>query len=182
MKFYQISKEEEMNSGVHFIQVRTTEPKAKDYIAAGEKLRRWGVTGIIIGHHDSHSLCYDVKDFHGLCYDVKHDDDDSVGTYDPDELELIREKKEEMNPEVQVRTTEPKAKDYTTAGEKLRRWGVTGIIIGHHDSHSLCYDVKHDDDDSVGTYDPDELELIGSTREKKPAERNYLEEWKKPKQ
>ncbi len=62
-----------------------------------------------------------------------------------------------MNPEVQVRTLEPKAEDYTAEGEKRRRWGVGGVIIAHHDSHGLCYDVKHDDDGSVGTYDPDEL-------------------------
>lgn len=67
-----------------------------------------------------------------------------------------------MNPEVQVRTLEPKADDYTDEGEKNRRWGVTGAIIAHHDSHGLCYDVKHDDDKSVGTYDPDELELVGA--------------------
>ncbi len=75
-----------------------------------------------------------------------------------------------MNPEVQVRTTGPKADDYTADGEKNRRWGVTGIIMGHHDSHGLCYEVRHDDDGSVGCYDPDELELSGSVRE----------EWSKP--
>ena len=73
-----------------------------------------------------------------------------------------------MNPEVQVRTLEPKADNYTAEGKKKRKWGVTGIIIAHHNSHGLCYDVRHDDG-SVGTYDPDELELIGSFRKpKKP--------------
>jgi hypothetical protein len=71
-----------------------------------------------------------------------------------------------MNPRVEVRTLEPKAdKDYTEEGKKNRRWGVTGVIIAHHDSHGLCYDVKHDEDGSIGTYDPDELELTGSIRQ-----------------
>jgi AMMECR1 domain-containing protein len=63
-----------------------------------------------------------------------------------------------MNPEVQVRTLEPKADNYTDEGVKKRKWGVNGVIIAHHNSHGLCYDVRHEDG-SIGTYDPNELEL-----------------------
>lgn len=76
-----------------------------------------------------------------------------------------------MNPRVQVRTLESKADDYTSEGEKNRRWGITGVIVAHHDSHGLCYDVKHDDDDSIRTYDPDELELSGGVRQSEPKKR-----------
>ena len=83
-------------------------------------------------------------------------------------LGLDNQKEEEMIPRVQVRTTRPKADDYTAEGKKNRKWGVIGVIVGHHDSNGLCYDVRHDDDGSRGTYDPDELELTGSARETKP--------------
>jgi hypothetical protein len=91
-------KEAELNPRV---EVRTLEPKAYDYTDEGEKKRKWGVTGIIIAHHNSHGLCYDVKhhNSHGLCYDVKHDDDNSVGTYDPDELEFTGGPKRKTKPE-----------------------------------------------------------------------------------
>lgn len=36
--------------------------------------------------------------------------------------------------------------DDTAEGKKARRWGVTGVIVGHHNSHGLCYDVRHDDE------------------------------------
>ena len=62
-----------------------------------------------------------------------------------------------------VKTTQSKGNYGWTDGAIQRRlWGVTGVIVDHHDSHGLCYDVKHDDDDSVGCYDPGELKNAGS--------------------
>lgn len=49
--------------------------------------------------------------------------------------------------------------DGWTASAKLsRKHGVAGTVIDYHDSHGLCYDVRHDDG-SMGHYDPWELEL-----------------------
>lgn len=49
-------------------------------------------------------------------------------------------------------------KDYNDEGLVARKWGVEGRIVGHHDSHGLCFDVKHGR--TVGTYDPDEIEVV----------------------
>lgn len=40
-----------------------------------------------------------------------------------------------------------------------RKWGVQGTILMHHDSHGLCYDVRHDDG-TEGCYDPGEFEVL----------------------
>ena len=57
-----------------------------------------------------------------------------------------------------VRTLKPLHNDqYTRLARALRKWGVTGTIEDEHDSHGLCYDVHHDDD-TYGSYDPDEIE------------------------
>ena len=62
-----------------------------------------------------------------------------------------------LRPGTKVRTLRPLHDDqYTTEALKLRKWGVTGVVKGHHDSHGLCYDVLHTDG-TIGTYDPDEL-------------------------
>ena len=37
-----------------------------------------------------------------------------------------------------------------------RKFSVLGTIIAHHDSHGLCYDVRHEDG-TVGCYDSREL-------------------------
>jgi len=39
------------------------------------------------------------------------------------------------------------------------KWGVEGVVLDHHDSHGLCYDVRHDDG-SFCCYDPDEIEKL----------------------
>ena len=51
-------------------------------------------------------------------------------------------------------------KEWTKGGWASKKWGVRGTVIGHHDSHGLCY-VVHHDDGSDGYYDPSELEVIG---------------------
>ncbi len=64
-----------------------------------------------------------------------------------------------LSPGVKVSTTSaaPGAeKEYTAEAQARRRWGISGKIINHHDSHGLCYEVEHDDR-SVGVYDPAEF-------------------------
>jgi len=61
---------------------------------------------------------------------------------------------------LEVRTVQPKVPTTGWTQEALhaRRWNVTGIITARHDSHGLCYDVRHDDGTS-GAYEPHELLL-----------------------
>lgn len=60
-----------------------------------------------------------------------------------------------------VKTTSKKTPDREWMPEALvaRKWGVTGRIVMHHDSHGLCYDVQHDDG-TEGCYDPTEFDVI----------------------
>lgn len=48
-------------------------------------------------------------------------------------------------------------RDYTVEGqiERLKFVGQKGVIVGQHDSHGLCYDVRFSG--GTATYDPDEL-------------------------
>jgi hypothetical protein len=67
-----------------------------------------------------------------------------------------------LDPGTIVRTTQPnleKKREWTAEGWAGKKWGVTGKIITHHDSHGLCYDVLHEDG-SEGCYDPSEIEVV----------------------
>ena len=67
-----------------------------------------------------------------------------------------------IQPGTIVRTTrENKALrgEWTKAAIANRKWGVKGVIVMHHDSHGLCYDVQHEDG-TKGSYDPSELEIV----------------------
>ncbi len=67
-----------------------------------------------------------------------------------------------IDPGTRVRTTEPNMalrKEWTDEGWAKKKWGVEGAIITHHDSHGLCYDVKHEDG-TQGCYDPSEFEVV----------------------
>ncbi len=67
-----------------------------------------------------------------------------------------------ISPGTHVRTTQEDAgvKDsWTEEGKKQRKWGIEGIVITHHDSHGLCYEVHHSDD-TTGCYDPSELQVL----------------------
>ncbi len=56
-----------------------------------------------------------------------------------------------------VRTaTELDGRDYTAEARAQRKPGVGGKILGHSDSHGICYQVEHDDG-STAYYDPGEL-------------------------
>lgn len=67
---------------------------------------------------------------------------------------------DELPEGIRVKTLGPKNDDqYTENALKSRKWGVAGEIVDVHNSHGLCYDVKHDNG-TIGTYDPDEFELI----------------------
>lgn len=52
-------------------------------------------------------------------------------------------------------------RDYTQDVIAARRPGVRGVIIGHSDSHGVCYKVRHLVDRTEAYYDPDELYEIG---------------------
>lgn len=67
-----------------------------------------------------------------------------------------------IDPGTKVITTEPNMalrREWTDEGWAGKKWVVLGTIITHHDSHGLCYDVKHDDG-TIGCYDPSELKVI----------------------
>lgn len=46
--------------------------------------------------------------------------------------------------------------DWTEEAKRARRFDVDGTVIAMHDSHGLCYEVRHDDG-TVGAYEPREL-------------------------
>lgn len=52
------------------------------------------------------------------------------------------------------------SKDWTESAKRNRKSGATGVVVAYHDSHGLCYDVKHDEDKLVGCYDPWEIEVL----------------------
>jgi len=63
---------------------------------------------------------------------------------------------------VTVKTTQPNMalrKEWTDEAWSQRKWGVQGKILTHHDSHGLCYELRHEDG-TTGCYDPSELEVV----------------------
>lgn len=74
-----------------------------------------------------------------------------------------------LDPGTRVRTNSKKTADSEWMPEALvaRKWGVTGTIIMHHDSHGLCYDVRHDDG-TKGCYEPTEFDVIAADEHKYP--------------
>lgn len=70
-----------------------------------------------------------------------------------------------LAPGTKVRTYKPNMAtrpEWTDAGWAKRRWGVSGVIVTHHDSHGLYYDVRHEDG-SVAGYDPSEFDVMAPT-------------------
>ena len=55
-------------------------------------------------------------------------------------------------------SVEHEMREWTAEAQCRRKWGVVGTVINHHDSHGLCYDVRHDDG-TVGCYEPEELQV-----------------------
>lgn len=49
--------------------------------------------------------------------------------------------------------------DWSDKGWASKKWGSKGVVISHHDSHGLCYEVKHEDG-TEGVYAPSELEVV----------------------
>jgi hypothetical protein len=37
------------------------------------------------------------------------------------------------------------AEDWSEEAKKTRRHEESGVVIGYHDSHGLCFDVQHSD-------------------------------------
>jgi hypothetical protein len=59
-----------------------------------------------------------------------------------------------------VKTTQDAGADDWCDPERLdTRWGVSGTIVRHSDSHALCYLVKHDCDGEAW-YEEEELRVI----------------------
>ena len=50
--------------------------------------------------------------------------------------------------------------DWGPEAVRSRRFGVPGVVIGFHDSHGLCFDVRHEDDGTIGCYEARELALL----------------------
>jgi len=69
------------------------------------------------------------------------------------------------------------ADDWTEEAKVVRRFGVFGTIVHYHDSHGLCYDVRHDDG-IEGCYDSRELAVLLDGREIQIGELlEILHEW-----
>lgn len=51
--------------------------------------------------------------------------------------------------------------DWSEKVKRVRRFGVVGVVIHSHDSHGVCYEVRHEDDLTVGAYEPHELVVLG---------------------
>lgn len=69
-----------------------------------------------------------------------------------------------LAPGTRVETLKPEkeSKDWNAEAKKLRRWGVTGRVVDHSDSHGLCYQVEHADDKTTAWYEPRELVELDS--------------------
>lgn len=50
--------------------------------------------------------------------------------------------------------------DWSDKFKRTRRFGVVGVVIHSHDSHGVCYEVRHEDDLTVGAYEPEELAVL----------------------
>ena len=61
-----------------------------------------------------------------------------------------------------VRTVEvaKPSTDWTATALKSRRWDATGVVFRKHDAHGVSYEVEHDDDGSIGHYEPRELRAV----------------------
>lgn len=58
--------------------------------------------------------------------------------------------------------------DYDMGAIKSRRPGARGRIHAVHDSHGLCYEVKHAGDQSIGYYEHHELSVLIEAKNEKP--------------
>lgn len=75
---------------------------------------------------------------------------------------MTKDKYPPISPGTRVKTTEPNMalrKEWTDEGWARKKWDMEGEVITHHDSHGLCYDVKHQDG-TEGCYDPTEFKVL----------------------
>lgn len=71
-----------------------------------------------------------------------------------------------IQPGTSVTTTKSdsvRREDWTDEGWASKKWGLKGVVIAHHNSHGLCYEVRHEDG-TVGTYDPSEVIIVVPTQ------------------
>lgn len=76
--------------------------------------------------------------------------------------EKISEKCPPINLGTKVKTTQPNLearRDWEREVASMSQWNVQGVVLAHHDSHGLCYEVRHTDG-KVAFYDPTELEIV----------------------
>lgn len=67
-----------------------------------------------------------------------------------------------LGPGTRIKTYKPNTDmrgEWTDEAWHSRKWGILGTILRHHDSHGLCYDVRHDDG-SEAPYDPSEFDTL----------------------
>ncbi len=79
-----------------------------------------------------------------------------------EEFQKAAKKYPPISPGTTVRTTKPNwdlFHEWTDEAWNERKWGAKGTVLTHHDSHGLCYEVQHEDE-TVGYYDPSELEVV----------------------
>ena len=60
---------------------------------------------------------------------------------------------------VRTRKVEGLSNEWTEYANAQRQFGVEGVVGSHHDSHGLCYDVRHNDG-TEAAYDPEELVVL----------------------
>ena len=126
-----------------------------DWSPDAVRSRRFGVAGVVIGFHDSH----------GICFDVRHEDDGTIGCYDARELAplplgapgpLKMPSAAEMGISVRLAAPRPQDRVRTVAvlnspvhwppeAAANRRFGVEGTVVGPYNHHGDIFDVRHDD-------------------------------------
>lgn len=73
-----------------------------------------------------------------------------------------QEKYPPISPETLVMTTNEMvdpAREWPEEMRGIRRWGVKGKVLRHHDRYGFCYEVQHEDG-TISCYDPSELEVL----------------------
>ena len=76
-------------------------------------------------------------------------------------------KTQTLPPGTKIYTTKPKSNekaDWTVDARSKRKWGISGTIIGDHNSHGLYYDILHDDK-TEASYEPSEFVVINEIDE-----------------
>ncbi len=129
------------------------------------------ILGTMVGyfpHVGMHQMCIVVVEYHPErgCIDkavIRYDHHlrDGVCLDSSISIEAIRRHDFRVRIGTAVKTTRanPNITDWTPEALAQRQWDTLGEVVKCHDSHGICYDVRHPDS-SVGSYDP--TEFIGA--------------------